>query len=50
MDFIADSRPNQEDVLSYIAFPAQAEAFLKQRKEKEENTVTYSIKRIDGEE
>ncbi len=47
---IGDLAKSEEDVLSYIAFPAQAEAFLKQRKEKEENTVTYSIKRIDGEE
>lgn len=47
---IGDLAKSEEDVLSYIAFPTQAEAFLKQRKEKEENTVTYSIKRIDEEE
>lgn len=38
---------NDEDVLSYIAFPQIAEKFFAARKAKEENTVTYSIKRID---
>ncbi len=36
-----------EDVLSYIAFPQVAEKFFAQRKKREENTVVYSIKRID---
>ncbi len=36
-----------EDVLSYIAFPAQAEKFFEQRAEKEKNTFKYSIKRLD---
>ena len=36
-----------EDVLSYIAFPAQAEKFLADRAEKEKNTFKYSIKKID---
>ncbi len=36
-----------EDVLSYIAFPQQAEKFFEARKQKEENTFVYSIKRID---
>ena len=36
-----------EDVLSYIAFPAQAEKFFEARAEKEKNTFKYSIKRID---
>ena len=34
---------SDEDVLSYIAFPNLAEAFLEKRKEKEENIATYSI-------
>ena len=34
---------SDEDVLSYIAFPNLAEKFLTARKEKEENSVTYSI-------
>ena len=34
---------SDEDVLSYIAFPNQAETFMENRKTKEENIVTYSI-------
>jgi len=34
---------SDEDVLSYIAFPNLAEAFLEKRKEKEENVATYTI-------
>jgi oxaloacetate decarboxylase alpha subunit len=34
---------SDEDVLSYIAFPNLAEKFLTSRKEKEENSVSYSI-------
>ena len=44
---IGELAKSDEDVLSYIAFPTQAEAFFKARKEKEENTVSYSIKRLD---
>ena len=36
-----------EDVLSYIAFPQVAEKFFENRKKREENTVVYSIRRID---
>ena len=32
-----------EDMLSYIAFPQLAEKFFQERKEKEENEVTYTI-------
>ena len=35
-----------EDVLSYIAFPALAESFFEKRAEKEKNTFTYSVKLI----
>ncbi|MDD6276739.1 MAG: pyruvate carboxylase subunit B [Clostridia bacterium] len=38
---------SEEDVLSYIAFPTQAEAFFNKRKEKEENTFKYTVKKID---
>lgn len=38
---------SDEDVLSYIAFPAQAETFFKKRDELERNTFSYSIERID---
>ncbi len=34
---------SEEDVMSYICFPAQAEKFLEGRKAKEENKVTYTI-------
>lgn len=34
---------NDEDVLSYIAFPQIAEKFFKEREERESRTVTYSI-------
>ncbi len=35
---------SDEDVLSYIAFPMQAEAFFEKRDEKERNTFKYSIR------
>ena len=44
---IGDKAKSDEDVLSYIAFPAQAEAFFDKREEKKKNTFTYSIKRVD---
>ena len=34
---------NDEDVLSYIAFPQIAEKFFQYREEKESRTVTYTI-------
>lgn len=34
---------NDEDVLSYIAFPQVAEKFFKEREERESRTVTYTI-------
>ncbi len=37
---------SDEDVLSYIAFPSQAEAFFKKRAEKEKNTFKYTIEKI----
>ena len=38
---------NDEDVLSYIAFPAIATKFFDAREEKERNTVKYSVRRVD---
>ncbi len=38
---------SDEDVLSYIAFPPQAEAFFKKREEKEKNTFKYTIKKVE---
>ena len=40
---LGDLAKSDEDVLSYIAFPQQAEKFLKDRKAKEENICTFSI-------
>ena len=37
---------SDEDVLSYIAFPMQAEAFFEKRDEKERNTFKYTIKEV----
>ena len=37
----------EEDVLSYIAFPAVAEKFFEEREAKEQNMCSYSIERID---
>jgi oxaloacetate decarboxylase alpha subunit len=44
---LGDLAKCDEDVLSYIAFPQQAEKFLQSKKELEKNTFKYSIKRID---
>ena len=45
--YLGDKATCEEDVLSYIAFPAQAEAFFKKRDADKKNTFTYTIKRID---
>lgn len=45
---IGDKAKSDEDVLSYIAFPTQAEAFFDKREEKKKNTFTYSIKKIEN--
>ncbi|MCH5189372.1 MAG: oxaloacetate decarboxylase subunit alpha, partial [Oscillospiraceae bacterium] len=44
---IGEKAKSDEDVLSYIAFPQQAENFFDKRDEKSKNTFKYSIKRID---
>ena len=44
---LGDRATCDEDVLSYIAFPTQAEAFFEKREERKNNTFTYTIKRID---
>ena len=40
---LGDLAQSEEDIMSYICFPAQAEKFLEGRKAKEENKVTYTI-------
>ena len=37
---------NDEDVLSYIAFPQIAEKFLRERQERKSSTVSYTIKKL----
>ncbi len=44
---IGDLARCDEDVLSYIAFPPQAEAYFEHRLEKEKTTFSYTIKKID---
>ena len=43
---IGDKAKSDEDVLSYIAFPTQAEAFFDKRDERARNTFSYTIKEI----
>ncbi len=45
--YLGDRATCEEDVLSYIAFPAQAEAFFDKRDAKKNNTYTYTIKAVD---
>ena len=43
---IGDLAHSDEDVLSYIAFPQQAKAFLEERAEREKRTFKYTIQEI----
>ncbi|MGN0546741.1 MAG: pyruvate carboxylase subunit B [Acutalibacteraceae bacterium] len=47
-EYLGDRATCDEDVLSYIAFPAQAEAFFEKRDMKKKNTFTYSINKINN--
>jgi len=40
---LGDLAESEEDIMSYICFPAQAEKFLKERKADREKKVTYTI-------
>ena len=40
---LGDLCRSEEDVMSYICFPDQAEKFFKERLAKEENIATYTI-------
>ncbi|MBQ9004279.1 MAG: pyruvate carboxylase subunit B [Eggerthellaceae bacterium] len=44
---LGDTARCEEDVLSYIAFPPVAEKFFADRKEREEQVVSYSIKKVE---
>ena len=43
---LGDLAKSEEDLMSWICFPAQAEAFLKQRKADEEKVCKYTIEEI----
>ena len=45
--YLGDLAESEEDVLSYIAFPQQAEAFLKERQEKKALKVSYTIQEAE---
>ncbi len=45
-EYLGDRATCDEDVLSYIAFPQQAEAFFDKRDEKKNRTFTYAIKKV----
>ncbi|MDY6018007.1 MAG: pyruvate carboxylase subunit B [Oscillospiraceae bacterium] len=47
-EYLGDRATCDEDVLSYIAFPTQAEAFFEKRDMKKKNTFTYSINKINN--
>ena len=44
---LGDLAESEEDVMSYICFPDQAMDYLKQRKQKRENIVRYSIEPME---
>ncbi len=45
-EYLGKKATCDEDVLSYIAFPQQAEAFFEKREEKRRRTFSYSIKSV----
>jgi oxaloacetate decarboxylase alpha subunit len=45
--YLGDLAESEEDVLSYVAFPQQAEAFLKKRREKKALKVSYTIREAE---
>lgn len=46
-EYLGDRASSDEDVLSYIAFPAQAEAFFRRREAKEKGRFAYSVQKIE---
>ena len=46
-EYLGKKAKSDEDVLSYIAFPTQAEAFFDKREERKKNTFTYKIVKKD---
>ena len=45
--YLGSLAESEEDVLSYVAFPQQAEAYLKERQEKKALKVSYSIQEAE---
>lgn len=45
--YLGERATCDEDVLSYIAFPVQAEKFFEKREEKKKKTFSYFIKKVD---
>lgn len=45
-EYLGDRAKSDEDVLSYIAFPTQAEAFFKKRDAKENGRFSYSVEKL----
>lgn len=45
-EYLGDRARSDEDILSYIAFPAQAEAFFKKREAKEQGRFSYSFEKL----
>ncbi|HBL41740.1 MAG TPA: oxaloacetate decarboxylase subunit alpha [Ruminococcaceae bacterium] len=44
---IGELAHSEEDVLSYVAFPAQARAFFEKREERRKNTFAYTIRKVE---
>ena len=45
--YLGDLAESEEDVLSYVAFPPQAEKFLRERMEKKALKVSYRIQEVE---
>jgi oxaloacetate decarboxylase alpha subunit len=43
---LGDRAESDEDVLSYIAFPQQAETYFEQRDAKKKHTFTYTLEKV----
>ena len=46
-EYLGDLAESEEDVLSYVAFPPQAEKFLRERMEKKALKVSYRIQEVE---
>ncbi|HOO26542.1 MAG TPA: oxaloacetate decarboxylase subunit alpha, partial [Clostridiales bacterium] len=45
-EYLGERAKSDEDVLSYIAFPTQAEAFFKKREAKEKGRFSYLVEKL----